>query len=347
MAGRDALLDLHRAFALHRAAAQRLKGLRDRGRAPAATRCGRGYEAVSAGAACALRAATDGRGDVVAPTLDNAGALFAFGGTPLEFFRQHLARGSAAGGGRAPGMCPTDFRRGLVGPAALPGTMVEVMAGIALAFRLRGQDRVALVFSSEDETSAGAWHEGFNFAAARRCPLIVVVHVGTEASTAAHTRARGFAPKAAGYGTGSASVDAADALAVHGAVAEAAARARAGRGATLVEARGCPVSRRGPRAAGECGEHRRDEDAPDPLDRLRDWLVREGIVRASHLDDVERRARAEVRAACARALDDAPATGEHALGGVRGGDAGAPPWYRRNPPERGLALASTTGEGPS
>ena len=342
MAGRDDALDLYRALALHRAAATRLKSLRDRGRVPAATRCGRGYEAVSAAAARALRTAQDGSGDVIAPSSDNAGAFFVFGGTPLEFFRQHLACDSAPGRGREPAMCPTDFERGLVGPAALPGTMVEVMAGITLAFRLRGESRVGLVFSGEDETSTSAWHEGINFAAARRCPLIVVVQAGTGTSTGVHTRARDFVQKAAGYGVASASVDGGDVTAVQRAVEEAARGARSGRGAALVEARGCPASRRALRAAGEGRERHPHEVPPDPAVRLRARLIEERTARSSDLDEVARRARAEVRSACEQALGESPPDEEHALGGVYDGDPGAPPWYRLDPPERGLALTSTT-----
>lgn len=342
MAGRDDPVDLYRALALHRSAATRLKSLRDQGQVPAATRCGLGYEAVSAGAARALRTAQDGTGDAIAPTLDNPGAFFVFGGTPLEFFRQRLARDTAPGRGREPGMCATDFERGLVGPAALPGTMVEVMAGITLAFRLRGQDRVGLVFSGEDETSTSAWHEGINFAAAQRCPLIVVVQAGTEASIGVHTRVRDFGQKAAGYGVASASVDGGDVLAVHRAVQAAAARARSGKGATLVEARGCPVLQRVHRVAREDRERHADEDPPDPVARFRARLVGERIARAPDLDEVERGARAEVRAACEQALGESSPPGERALGGVCDGDPGAPPWYRFEPPERGLALTSTT-----
>ena len=342
MAGGDDPVDLYRPLALHRAATTRLKILRDRGQVPAATRCGLGYEAVSTGAARALRTAADGTGDVIAPTTDNPGAFFVFGGTPLEFFRQRLARDSAPSRGREPGMCPTDFERGLAGPAALPGTMVEVMAGITLAFRLRGRDRIGLVFSGEDETSAGAWHEGINFAAAQRCPLIVVVQAGTEASIGAHTRVRDFGQKAAGYGVASMSVDGGDVLAVHQAVLTAAERARSGKGTTLVEAKGCPVTRRVNQAAeADEGAHLA-EDPPDPVARFRARLVGDRIARASDLDEVERGARAEVRAACEQALGESSPADERAVGGVYDGDPGAPPWYRLDPPARGLALASTT-----
>ena len=340
MAGREDPADLYQALALHRATAARLESLRDHGRIPADARCGRGYEAVSVGAARALRAADDGSGDAVAPTPDNPGALFAFGGTPLELFRQHLARESAPGQGRQTGVHYTAFERGLVGPVASPGTMAEVMAGVTLAFRLRRQDRVGLVFSAEEETATSAWHEGVNFAAAQRCPLVVVVQAGSEASARIHTRAPGYANKAPGYGIASARVDGADVLAVYGAVREAARRARSGAGATLVEARGCPAARRTPRASER--DPAADDGASDPVARFRARLIAEGAARASDLDEVERGARAEVRAACEQALAESPASGEHALGGVYAGDSGAPPWYRLEPPARGLALASAT-----
>ena len=342
MSAGDDLVDLYRALVLHRAAAARLESLRDQGLIPAEASCGRGYEAVSAGAARALRTATDGTGDAVALTPHNLGALFEFGGTPLELFRQHTARGSAPGRGREPGMCYTAFERGLVGPVAVAGTMVEVMAGITLAFRLRRQSRVGLVFCDEDETSTSAWHEGINFAAVQRCPLVVLVQAGDEASTGAHTRARGFGRKAPGYGIASESVDAADVLAVRRAVRNAASRARSGGGTSLVEARGCPMARRARRdVEGDTGR-RKVEDAPDPVAGFRARLIDENVAPASALDELERHARAAVRAGCEQALAESPPAEAAALGDVYAGDSGSPPWYRLHPPVLGLARAAAT-----
>jgi hypothetical protein len=49
------------------------------------------------------------------------------------------------------------------------------MAGVALSFRLRGEDRVALTWIGDGATSTGAFHEGFNLAAVQRAPLVVIV----------------------------------------------------------------------------------------------------------------------------------------------------------------------------
>ncbi len=342
MAARDDLVDLYRALVLHRAAAVRLESLRDQSLIPAEVNCGRGYEAVSVGAARALRTANDGTGDAIALTPHNPGALFEFGGTPLELFRQHTARGSAPGRGREPGICYTAFERGLVGSVAVAGTMVEVMAGITLAFRLHGQDRVGLVFSGEGETATSAWHEGINFAAVQRCPLVVLVQAGDEASTGVHTRARGFGRKAPGYGVASESVDAADVLAVRRAVRKAASRARSGGGTSLVEARGCPVAGRAGRDAEGDDGRRRGEHAPGPVARFRVRLIDQGVAQAAALDEVERHARASVRAACEQALAESPPAEAAALGDIYAGDAGSPPWYRLHPPVPGLAQAAAT-----
>ena len=340
MPGVDVPVGLYRDLALHRAAAARVESLREQGHIPTRTRSGRGYEAISAGAAWALRRANDGTGDAVSLTPGNTGALFAFGGTPLELFRQHFARGSAPGRGRESDVRYTAFERGLVGSVASPGTMVEVMAGVTLAFRMRGQDRVGLVFSEENETSTSAWHEGINFAAARRCPLIVVLQAGDQTSSAAHTRVRKFAGKAPGYGIASETVDGADALEVLRAVKAAARRARSGGGTTLVEARGCPVAAGGRRDRESDPERDGRQGASDPVGRLRARLIEEAGARASILDQVERQARAEVRVACERALAESPPAADQALGGVYANDVPSPPWYRLDPPVPGVAPAA-------
>lgn len=70
---------------------------------------------------------------------------------------------------------PTDFSLGLLGPVPHTGTSLEVLAGAALAFRLNRAPRVALLLDDVASTDSGDWHEGLNFAAVRRAPLIVIL----------------------------------------------------------------------------------------------------------------------------------------------------------------------------
>jgi pyruvate dehydrogenase E1 component alpha subunit/2-oxoisovalerate dehydrogenase E1 component alpha subunit len=116
--------------------------------------------------------------------------------------------------------------------------MVPVMAGITLSFKLRGERRVGLVYVGDGATSTGAFHEGLNFAAVQRCPLVVIVeNNGYAYSTplSRQTAAKELRDKALAYGIPSAQADGNDVLAVYDVTKRAVDRARAGGGVTLIE----------------------------------------------------------------------------------------------------------------
>src|SRR3954449_1511761 len=73
--------------------------------------------------------------------------------------------------------------RGFVGQISPLGDMVPVMAGVTLSFKMRGEDRVGLVSVGDGATSTGAFHEGINFAAVQRCPLVVIAENNQHASS--------------------------------------------------------------------------------------------------------------------------------------------------------------------
>src|SRR3712207_1187762 len=116
--------------------------------------------------------------------------------------------------------------------------MVPVMAGVTLTFKMRGEDRVGLVYVGDGATSTGAFHEGVNFAAVQRCPLVVVVeNNGYAYSTpvSKQTAAARFVDKALGYGIPGEQADGNDVLATYDVTKRAVDRARRGEGGTLVE----------------------------------------------------------------------------------------------------------------
>jgi pyruvate dehydrogenase E1 component alpha subunit len=119
------------------------------------------------------------------------------------------------------------------------GTHVPHAAGLAWGKRLRGESACALVFFGDGATSEGSFHEGANFAAVMRAPLILLCNNNQWAISTpleAQTRAETLADKAAGYGMPGVRVDGADVLAVYEAARDAVARARAGDGPTFIEA---------------------------------------------------------------------------------------------------------------
>jgi pyruvate dehydrogenase E1 component alpha subunit/2-oxoisovalerate dehydrogenase E1 component alpha subunit len=292
-----------------------------------------GQEAGAVGAAYALRRRTDGTGDVLAQTIRATGALFLFGGTPLEYFRQYTARGTGPTFGKEANVHFTDYDRGFVGPVSPLGTMVEIMAGITLSFRLRGEDRVGMVFYGDGASSTGAWHEGLNFAAVQRCPMILMVEANQWAfstPTSRQTRVESFVEKAPAYGVTGVSVDGTDVLEVHDAVRTAAERARSGDGTQLVELRYF-------RRLGHAQHDPQDYVDPatiraweekDPVDRYVAHVVSRGW--ASEEELVERRARIheEIREAAQQAVGEPGPEPAAALEGVYTDVEVPAPWTR-------------------
>lgn len=334
----ERLLELYTALALTRAAEERLELLQKQGHVSGGLYRSLGQEAGAVGAAYALRRRDDGTGDFLAPTVRAAGALFLFGGDLTDFFRQYLARSTAPTGGREANVHWVDYQSGFVGPVSPLGTMIEVMAGICLSFRLRGEDRVGMVFYGDGASSTGAWHEGLNFAAVQRCPMILMVEANQWAfstPTSANTRLSSFTQKAPGYGIGAESVDGTDLLAVYGAVERAAARARAGEGVQMVELR---YFRRLGHAQHDPQDYVdpalvRQWEARDPLDRFRTYLVDRDVTTEDDLTGRDGEVFEQCRAAAELAVSEPIPEGPEAVEGVYTDIALPRPWTRSDPPD--------------
>jgi TPP-dependent pyruvate/acetoin dehydrogenase alpha subunit len=192
-----------------------------------------GQEADAVGSAYALE-----RRDILSPLIRNLGSMLVKGATPLEILRQYMAKGDSPTRGRELNIHFGDTDRGFIGQISPLGDMVPVMAGVTLTFRMRGQDRIGLVYVGDGATSTGAFHEGINFAAVQRLPLVVIVeNNGYAYSTPIEkqTAARQFVDKAIGYGIPGLQADGNDVLAVYDVTKMAVDHARAGGGVTLVE----------------------------------------------------------------------------------------------------------------
>ena len=185
-----------------------------------------GQEADAVGSAYALE-----RRDILSPLIRNLGAMLVKGATPVEILKQYMAKGDSPTRGRELNIHFGDTERGFIGQISPLGDMVPVMAGVTLTFKMRGEDRVGLVYIGDGATSTGAFHEGINFAAVQRCPLVVVVENNGYAystPTAKQTAAKQFVDKAIGYGVPGEQADGNDVLAVYD-VDEARRRSRAPR----------------------------------------------------------------------------------------------------------------------
>jgi 2-oxoisovalerate dehydrogenase E1 component len=179
------------------------------------------------------------RGDVISPMIRDLGAVLAMR-PGRETVRMVL---NAQMGKAGPPMNGKDLHVGDwdwgILPAMAPlGGPALTIPGIAMAFALRRERRVAVSFIGEGATSLGEWHEAINAAAARKLPAIFCVQNNqTALSTPVpeNCAVRVFAEKACGYGIPGITVDGTDPDAIAAAFTWAAERAREGLGPTLIE----------------------------------------------------------------------------------------------------------------
>jgi TPP-dependent pyruvate/acetoin dehydrogenase alpha subunit len=262
-----------------------------------------GQEADAVGSCFALETR-----DVMSPLIRNMGAMLVKGATPVEILKQYMAKGDSPTRGRELNihfgdLGPAGKTRGFLGQISPLGDMVPVMAGVTLSFRMRGEDRVGLVYVGDGATSTGAFHEGINFAAVQRLPLVVVVENNGYAystPTSKQTAAAQFVDKAIGYGVRGEQVDGNDVLAVYDCTKRAVDHARSGGGVSLLE---FMTYRRKGHAEHDnqsyvpAGEIERWAEENDPLDRFTRVLLDREQVAKSALDAIDERVIKEVDAA--------------------------------------------------
>ena len=192
-------------------------------------------------------------------------------------------------------------------------THVPHAAGLAWGKRLRGEDACAIAYFGDGATSEGSFHEGANFAAVMRAPLVLFCnnnHWAISTPLEAQTRAETLADKAAGYGMPGVRVDGADVLAVYEATREGIERARAGDGPTFIEAvtyRAAPHATADDPKAYIDLERVEEERKNECVGRYGRYLRRCGLL-TDELDQEIRAAAAELmRTGIAQAEAEAPA----------------------------------------
>jgi TPP-dependent pyruvate/acetoin dehydrogenase alpha subunit len=303
-----------------------------------------GQEADAVGSSFALE-----RRDIMSPLIRNMGSMLVKGATPLEILRQYMAKGDSPTRGRELNIHFGDLHRGFVGQISHLGDMIPVMAGIALSFKMRGEDRVVLVYIGDGATSTGAFHEGVNFAAVQQVPLVVVVENNGYAystPTGKQTAANSFMDKALGYGIPGVQADGNDVLAVYDVTKAAVDHARAGRGPTLVEL--ITYRRKGH------AEHDNQSYVPageiewwaannDPIDRYVAWLTEFDGVTANEFAAIDTAIAEEIDLATDEAEKSPMPEALDALNGIYGEPATLQPhWYRE-----GIASAVDKHERPA
>ena len=280
---------------------------------------GTGEEATTVGPVHALE-----RGkDVVAPMIRNAAACCELGMPVADMLRAYLGSADSPSGGRD--LHVGGMQYGVLQPISHVGDVVPVMAGIALGFKLRKEPRVALTWVGDGSTKTAAAHEGTNFAAVQKLPVIFIIQnnqVALGTTLQQHHLPANFDDWAASYGTWGAKLDGNNVLDAYAATRIATARCRQGECPALLVAE---TFRMGGHATHDEREAR--ETFPDklfkawgqrdPIGLYEEYLKEEGW-KVKELEAVE----AEVTAEVERAAEEAVVSrekmpeGKKALGGV-------------------------------
>ena len=285
------LLELYRGMLRIRRFEDRVYLLFLEGEIPGTMHQYQGQEAVAVGVCDVLE-----RTDWITSTHRPHGHALAKGVSARAAMAELYGKATGCCRGRGGSMHLGDPDVGMLPAIAIVAGGNTVVTGLGLAFKLRRSGQVAACFFGEGAANEGAFHEGLNFAAVQRLPVVFVCEnnlYGASTSYARVSLLEDVAARAAAYGVPGRIVDGMDVLAVREATAEAVAAAREGRGPTLLE---CKTYR-------YVGHSRSDARGYRLREEEESWKARDPIVRLrAQLAESDA---AGIEAAVERELDDA------------------------------------------
>jgi len=320
-------LDLYYWMVLTRATEERALNLYRQGKLPGSYYTGRGQEAISVGMAMPLRRGADG--DWLSPWIRDLGSYLVHGVPVWRMFAQFMGKEGSTTRGKDGNLHIGGHEWNIPCQVSHMADMIPLTVGAALAYKQRGEDRVAVTSFGDGATSRGDFHEGLNIAAVLEVPAVFVAENNRWAYTtpiSKQTKVTDLYKKALGYGIPAVEVDGNDVIAVYTAMTEAVAHCRAGRGPRFIE---CKTYR----MAGHAAHDKYESYMPmellaewsdkDPLKRLEQALREDRAIDDEQLEGIRSRVKDEVLEAVERADADGYADPAEAHQGVfaEAGDA--------------------------
>lgn len=229
---RDILLEIYRRMLRIREFELAASELFRRGQVKGTVHTYIGMEASGVGVCMALR-----KDDLIAGTHRSHGHNIAKGADIKKMMAEILGKETGYCKGRGGSMHIAAFETGSLGALAIVGSGIPLAIGAALAFQMRGEDRVAVTFTGDAGCNTGNWHESINMAAIWNLPVVLVLennHYGVSTNVKESSKIQDLSQRAQGYGIPGVCVDGFDVLAVYQTAIEAVARARRGGGPTLL-----------------------------------------------------------------------------------------------------------------
>ena len=299
------LVEMYRLTALSRAVDERMWILNRAGRIPFVI-SGQGHEGAQVGIAWALEKGVDW----IAPFYRSIATCLTFGMSARDIMTAQYATANdpSSGGRQMPGHYGS-HEHNLVSVSSPVATQLLHAVGIALAAKIRKTGQVALTTMGEGSSNQGDVHEGLNFAAIHKLPFVLVVEnngYAISVPAAMQVSVANVADRATGYGIPGVVVDGTDVLACYRASRDAVARARAGDGPSLIEAKVIRLTAHSSddqQTKYRTAEELAAERGQDALPRFREQLRDAGVL----TDAIDERLTAEITAAVDDATDYAEA----------------------------------------
>ncbi len=242
---------------------------------------------------------TLGVDDLIAGTHRSHGHNIAKGADPKKMMAEILGKETGYCKGRGGSMHIAAFETGSLGALAVVGSGIPLAVGAALAFKIRGEQRVAVPFTGDAGSNTGNWHESINMASIWKLPVVFVLennHYGVSTNIKDAVNIEDLSLRAAAYGIPGVRVDGFDVIAVYRAAEEAVARARRGDGPTLLVTDSYRIEGHYAgepevyRSRAEVDEYRKKE----PIQHFRDSSLVLGQVAPAELDRIDAEIRAEI-----------------------------------------------------
>ena len=267
---------------------------------------GIGQEAIPAGVCHNLKSK-----DKTMITHRGLGVLLSRGISTEQLFAGLYAKQSGPTRGRIPiyHMGAPDL--GILSGTSMVGSVVPLAVGSALADQLEGNDNVTISFFGDGAVNRGDVHEGMNFACVRKLPIVFFCENNFFAKSTPielSTAGGNISARAQGYGIEGYCIDGNNVITVHQAAQKAIARARSGKGPTLIE---CETYRWAPHStAGDREFARTDEELIKwqkkcPIARLEKKLLKNGNMDLNHIKKINQKIISDIKKAI-KAAEDAP-----------------------------------------
>jgi pyruvate dehydrogenase E1 component alpha subunit len=258
-----------------------------------------GQEASSIGMTMALR-----RSDYITSTHRGHGHCIGKGADPKLMFAEFFGKEEGYCHGRGGSMHIADIESGNLGANGIVGGGIPIAVGAALAIKKQKRDDVAVCFFGDGAANEGAFHEALNMAAIWKLPVVFACEnnqYGMSVSTERSMAVDRIAVRAQSYGMPGVTVDGNRIEDVAEAALEAIARAREGKGPTLIE---CKTYRTRGHSRSDRNRYRTKEEieawkARDPISYFEESLAEQGLVNAKEAIAIREAAEAEIAAAIA------------------------------------------------